>query len=123
MRIFLLVLGGVISGVFAGMGMGGGTILVPFLSLVFGLGQVVCQSTNVICFLCLSVICVIVFLSKKLIDFTALLAVGIPAFFVSGICCFLAIHLQFRLLKILFACFVILLGVISFCRVCFWHRK
>ena len=54
MRFFFLILVGFSSGIFAGMGMGGGTFLVPLLSLCFGVEQIFCQSTNVLCFLILS---------------------------------------------------------------------
>ena len=39
MRFLFLVLIGLFSGIFAGMGMGGGTFLVPLLSLIFGIEQ------------------------------------------------------------------------------------
>ena len=54
MQFLFLVLVGVLSGIFAGMGMGGGTFLVPLLSLLFGVEQIICQSTNVICFVVLA---------------------------------------------------------------------
>jgi uncharacterized membrane protein YfcA len=67
MRFFFLVIVGFVSGIFAGMGMGGGTFLVPLLSLFFHVDQVHCQSTNVMCFLCLAIVCFVIYTIKKLI--------------------------------------------------------
>ena len=69
MRFLFLILTGLSSGIFAGMGMGGGTFLVPLLSLCFGVEQIFCQSTNVLCFLILAVVCFVIYAFKKLIDF------------------------------------------------------
>ena len=46
---FLLILVGFLAGVIGGMGMGGGTILVPLLSFL-DLGQKSVQATNLISF-------------------------------------------------------------------------
>ena len=56
MRFFLFILISCFSGIFAGMGMGGGTFLIPLLSLFFGIEQIICQSTNVVCFVVLDFI-------------------------------------------------------------------
>ena len=61
MRFLFLILIGFSSGIFAGMGMGGGTFLVPLLALCFGVEQIYCQSTNVLCFLILAIICFVIY--------------------------------------------------------------
>ena len=112
MRFLLLVLTGLFSGVFAGMGMGGGTFLVPLLSLCFGVEQIFCQSTNVVCFLILAVVCFIIYVIKKLIDFKVMLCVGLPAMVVAGLACILSIKIHSSVLRIIFASFIILIGVV-----------
>ena len=47
--IYLLV--GFASGIIGGMGMGGGTILIPALTILLGVNQHIAQATNVIAFL------------------------------------------------------------------------
>lgn len=112
MRFLLLVLSGLFSGVFAGMGMGGGTFLVPLLSLCFGVEQIFCQSTNVVCFLILAVVCFVIYVVKKLIDFKVMLCVGLPAMVVAGLACILSIKIHSNVLRIIFASFIILIGVV-----------
>ena len=45
------ILAGLLSGVAAGMGMGGGTLLIPVLTLALGLSQHAAQGVNVLAFL------------------------------------------------------------------------
>ena len=45
------VLAGIVSGVIAGMGMGGGTLLIPILTIFFALSQTLAQGINLFSFL------------------------------------------------------------------------
>ena len=103
MRFLILILIGFSSGIFAGMGMGGGTFLVPLLSLCFGVEQIFCQSTNVLCFLVLAVVCFVIYAVKKLIDFKVMMLVGLPAAVVAGIACFLSLKIHSTVLEIIFS--------------------
>jgi uncharacterized membrane protein YfcA len=47
----LYILVGIIGGVLGGMGMGGGTLLIPMLGIFFGLEQHVAQAINLISFI------------------------------------------------------------------------
>jgi len=114
MRFLFLILIGFSSGIFAGMGMGGGTFLVPLLSLCFGIEQIFCQSTNVLCFLILAIVCFVIYTFKKLIDFKVMIFVGLPASVVAGVACLLSLNIHSNVLRIIFACFIILIGVIMF---------
>lgn len=51
MSFILLLLTGFAAGIFGGMGMGGGTVLIPALTLLLGVDQRLAQATNVIAFL------------------------------------------------------------------------
>ncbi|MBQ6692552.1 MAG: sulfite exporter TauE/SafE family protein, partial [Clostridia bacterium] len=51
MRGLLLILTGFLAGVAAGMGMGGGTLLIPALTLLLGVPQHMAQGVNVAAFL------------------------------------------------------------------------
>ena len=63
---------GIISGVLGGMGMGGGTILIPLLSIFYAVSQHTAQATNLISFIPMSVIALIIHLKNKLVDFKKL---------------------------------------------------
>ena len=114
MRFFFLALIGFASGIFAGMGMGGGTFLVPLLSLVFGVEQIFCQSTNVICFLLLAAVCFVIYAIKKMLDYRVILSVGIPAAIIAGLACVFSLRIHSNVLKIIFGAFIILVGLIMF---------
>lgn len=114
MRILFLILIGFLSGIFAGMGMGGGTFLVPLLSLIFSVEQIYCQSTNVLCFLCLAVVCFVIYISKKLIDFRVVLCVGVPATVLAGLACIFSLRINSNVLKMIFGCFIIAIGLLMF---------
>lgn len=51
MAFILLLLTGFAAGIFGGMGMGGGTVLIPALTLLLGVDQRLAQAANVISFL------------------------------------------------------------------------
>ena len=51
MSFIFYLLAGFVSGLFGGMGMGGGTVLIPVLTLFFGVEQHIAQATNLIAFL------------------------------------------------------------------------
>lgn len=58
--IILYFIGGFAGGIFGGMGMGGGTILIPILTIFFSLEQRLCQGINLISFLVMSLIVLII---------------------------------------------------------------
>lgn len=111
MRFLYFALISIFSGLFAGMGMGGGTFLIPLLSLIFGIEQVICQSTNVLCFIVLAVICAVVYFKNKLVNVKVLVSVALPASIIASVGSIFALKLSSNLLKILFAIFVILVGI------------
>ena len=111
MHFLYLSLIGVLSGVFAGMGMGGGTFLVPLLSIFFGIEQIICQSTNVVCFLVLAIVCTVIYTKNKLVNFWVVLCVCVPSVLVSFLCTIFALKTESKLLHIIFAVFIIVIGV------------
>lgn len=74
--IFLLI-SGTVSGILGGMGMGGGTLLIPLLTLIFGLNQKIVQGINLLSFSVMAVFILIIHLKNKLVDIkTAALFLG-----------------------------------------------
>lgn len=68
------ILTGIIAGVVGGLGMGGGTILILFLSMFLGVEQHVAQATNVIFFVPTAISAIIISLKNKNIN----LKLGMP---------------------------------------------
>ena len=113
MQFLLYALVSVLSGIFAGMGMGGGTFLIPMLSLFFGIEQIYCQSTNVLCFVVLAIFCFIAYIKNKLIDFKVLFCVALPAAAISVLSSIFALRINSDILHIAFASFILFIGVMS----------
>lgn len=125
MQVLLILLVSCLSGIFAGMGMGGGTFLIPLLSLCFSVEQIICQSTNVVCFIVLAIICSAIYIKNKLIDFKVFLCVSFPSAIIAFFASLFAIRIKSYLLGMLFAIFIIFIGVFYFirCMVCFAKNK
>ncbi len=60
MREMGFVIAGIASGVIAGMGMGGGTLLIPALTLLLGVAQRAAQGVNMLSFLPAAVVALII---------------------------------------------------------------
>jgi len=73
-NILWLGIAGLISGVIGGMGMGGGTLLIPILTIFLGVLQKSAQSINLLVFIPMSIVAIIIHMKNQLIDFK----VGIP---------------------------------------------
>ena len=78
--IFYVVIGAV-SGLLGGMGMGGGTLLIPLLSIFFNVNQHTAQTVNLIAFIPMAIVAILIHLKNKLIKFNSVLLVIIPAVF------------------------------------------
>lgn len=111
MMIFWFGLAGVVSGVVAGMGMGGGTLLIPILSIFLNVEQRNAQGINLIVFVPMSIVALIIHFKNKLVDFR----IGIPIM-LSGVLAsvggsLLALNLKNDVLKKLFGGFLLLVGI------------
>lgn len=66
MKLFII---GLLSGIISGMGIGGGSVLIPSLVLIASLNQHQAQSINLIVFIPISIIALIVHIKEKNIVF------------------------------------------------------
>ena len=109
-EMILLFLTGFFSGVISGMGIGGGTILIPALVLLVNPGQHVAQSVNLLFFIPTAVIALIVHIKKKRIDFK--IAIPIILFGLAGAVAGskLAMSMPGNNLKKWFGVFLLLMG-------------
>lgn len=110
MQVFLLITSGFLSGIFAGMGMGGGTILVPMLTLFACLSQRLAQAINLIVFLPLAVVTIIIYSKQKLIDFSLWWKLSLPASAIAIVSAIVSFKISSLVLKFLFATFLIVLA-------------
>ncbi len=108
---WLYVLCGIISGTVAGMGMGGGTLLIPLLVLWLNVDVKVAGITNLLCFIPLSVLSLILLIKEKLVDFKTSMIIGIPAMLFSILASYLTSMVDSEDMKVYFGVFLIVLGV------------
>ena len=106
MNLLYLILAGVISGVIGGMGMGGGTLLIPILTIFLSFQQKSAQAINLLAFIPMSLVALFIHIKNKLVDFK----VGIPIMLVGILFSiggsFLASLIDNVLLKKIFAIFI-----------------
>ncbi len=110
MNIFLLIFFGFLSGIIGGMGMGGGTLLVPLLSFL-DIPQKTIQAVNLISFLPMCVAALGFHAKNKLIKPKHLGWVVVPASLFAAVGAFFAGKANDKILRLCFALFLIAVGV------------
>lgn len=106
------IIAGVIAGIVGGMGMGGGTLLIPILTLLFGIGQHLAQGLNLLVFIPTAVIAIIIHAKHKLLDYKTFLIIIVPAIMSSILFSILSNSVDDKILKIIFGVFLACLGLI-----------
>ena len=94
-----------------GMGMGGGTVLIPVLTIIFGVEQHVAQATNLIAFLPMAAFTLKVHRENGLLKTQGIWWMVIPALAVSVLTGIVASFLPSDALKKLFGAFLVFLSV------------
>lgn len=110
MKTFLLILFGFLSGILGGMGMGGGTLLVPLLSFL-DLQQKTIQAINLISFLPMCGVALGVHFRNKLVQTKHILWLIIPAVLFAVVGAFFAGKADNKVLRVCFGVFLIGVGV------------
>lgn len=105
------IIAGILSGVVAGMGMGGGTLLIPILTIFFNIAQQQAQGINLLAFLPCAVVSLIIHIKNKLVDFKIGLPIILTGVLSSIGASFLAVNLNNKVLQILFGVFLLLIGL------------
>lgn len=111
MQIFYLILAGLAAGVIGGMGMGGGTLLIPILVLFMKMDQRLAQSINLISFVPMAIISLIFHMKNKLIDYKVVLYMVFGGIAAGVLGAWLVRFVQAAILKKLFGGFIALLGL------------
>lgn len=106
----LFLLYGFLGGIIGGMGMGGGTLLIPLLTLFGGLSQHLAQSLNLLVFIPMAIVALIIHFKHKLVDYKKAIFVILPAILGALTGSFLSNNLDENLLSLCFGIFLIALG-------------
>lgn len=114
MSIVLYIIFGILAGVFGGMGLGGGTVLIPLLTIFLSINQKLAQGYNLLTFLIMAVVAIIIHSKNKLIDLKSIIWIVVfgAVFCVGG--ALLTTVVDTKILKIIFAIFLIVLSIWQF---------
>lgn len=107
----LLILIGLISGIISGMGIGGGTILIPALVLFVNPGQHTAQSVNLLFFIPTAIIALIIHIKNRRIDYKMAVPIIITGFLGAFAGSRLAMALPENNLKKWFGIFLLAMGI------------
>ncbi len=114
MKYFFYILAGLIGGLIGGMGMGGGTLLIPLLTIFYKVGQHTAQAINLIGFIPMSIIALIIHFKNGYIETKNVLWIIISGIITCTASCFLANIIKGEILKRLFGGFLLLLSIFQF---------
>lgn len=106
-----LVLTGIVSGILGGMGMGGGTLLIPLLTLIFNFNQKLAQGINLISFSIMALIIIFVHIKNKLINVKVAIQFFCFAATTSALGAYLASIINTSILKVCFGILLILIAL------------
>lgn len=102
---------GFLTGVLASMGLGGGFILVVWLTLFAGVGQKAAQGINLLFFLPIAFISLMIHLKNGLVNKELVKRYALWGVLGAGVGTFAAAHIGNDFLRILFALFLLAFGV------------
>lgn len=105
------ILFGLLSGVIAGMGMGGGTLLIPLLVIGLEYEQILAQGINLVAFIPMAVIVLIIQTKAKLVNYKKTFIMSIMGLVTAVGSSFLAKLIPPKILGVLFGVFLIIIAV------------
>ena len=112
LKIILLAVSGIAAGVLGGMG--GGTILIPLLTIFFNVGQKEAQAINLVAFIPMAIVSLTIHIKNKRVKKEGLLWIIVPAVLTSVGGGFAAQAVNGEVLKRIFGGFLLLLSVVQF---------
>ncbi len=113
MSFYLYLLLGFLGGIPAGMGMGGGTVTIPLLTLIGGVEQKIAQAANLFSFLPMSIVALKKHQENGLLRTDGLLKIALPAVIASGVGAFLIAYFPAQILRKAFGGFLVLLAIFA----------
>ena len=113
MEVLWLILFGVVGGVLGGMGMGGGTLLIPLLTIGLHLAQQNSQAINLLAFLPMSVVALIIHFKNHLVKWEIAIPIAIAGVVSSIFGAMLANNINSVELSVWFGIFLIVVGILE----------
>jgi uncharacterized membrane protein YfcA len=100
-----------VTGVLASLGVGGGMVLIIFLTVVAGVDQLTAQGINLIYFIPIALLSVIIHTKNKMIEWRKIIPAILTGLIGAVIGAFIARAIDREILHIVFAVFVLLIGI------------
>lgn len=123
MNIVLLIIFGVVGGLLGGMGMGGGTLLIPLLTIGLNLTQQGSQAINLLAFLPMSIVALIIHFKNKLVHVKIAIPIAIAGVLSSIAGAFLANNINSTSLRIWFGVFLVIVGILEIYSLWFFKEE
>ncbi len=121
MRFYLFLIVGFLVGIPAGMGFGGGTLLIPALTVFFGVDQRIAQGVNLLSFLPMAAFALARHKKNGLVQTQGLQYMAIPAVIFAVLSSVTSFFLPSRLLRKIFGGFLIVLATAKI--IMFFQKK
>ena len=112
MEWITLIIAGLFGGIVGGMGMGGGTLLIPLLTLYVGLPQLEAQMINLVAFIPMAVVSLVIHYKNKLIDLKKIIYVLPSALIFAVVGAMLSGIIDQHILRHIFGWFMIAISLI-----------
>ncbi len=122
MMIFLNALFGFIAGIFGGLGMGGGTLLIPLLTIFLNLDQKLAQGINLISFLLMAVFSLFIHYKNGYIKTKGIFYIIFSGIIFSFLGAYTVGFLPSKILRKSFGIFLCLLAIFEFYKL-FKHNR
>ena len=107
----IALLAGLITGVISGFGVGGGTILMVYLTALAGVAQRTAQGINLLYFLPTAAAALILHAKNHYVEWKAVIPAVLCGCVTAGLLSFVALNMDLGLLKKLFGGFLIVTGL------------
>jgi len=109
--IVFAALAGLLTGVISGFGIGGGTILMVYLTALAGIEQKAAQGINLLYFLPTAAAALLLHSKNHFVEWKAVLPAALCGCLTAGVFSFVAMGLDMTMLRKLFGGFLILTGL------------
>lgn len=104
------ILSGLFSGIISGMGIGGGTILIPALTMFLKINQHTAQGVNLLFFIPTAVVALLIHKKNKNLEFKMALPLMLWGLLGASAGSLLAINLNQEVLRRIFGVFLFIMG-------------
>ena len=105
------IIAGLVGGIAGGMGMGGGTLTIPILTIFLASSQIRAQGLNLVAFIPMAIIALIIHAKNGLLDIKRTWGIALIGCVFSLIGAIIANNIDNYILKKMFAVFLIILAI------------